>query len=244
MSLGFGWKAKIGQLYPSGGQCDYEPQLMAPPGVQFLTTRLPFTRSSLEDDIALVADVESYAKLCSHPKVDLILLNCTAASLVVGSDVINRRIEAATGVASVTTIEAVLAALRAAGLKRLALMTAYVQEVNDAEIAFLAREGFEVVVCGGIPCDNPIDQGRIPGERWIEAAEELRSADADGLLISCAGIQIGAVLEEIETRFARPVIASNQAVVWHCLRRLGISDRPSGYGQLLAGRFDGGANAR
>ena len=69
-------------------------------------------------------------------------------------------------------------------------------------------------------------------------ARELKNADVDGLLISCAGIQIGTVLAEIEKDFGKPVIASNQAVVWHCLRRLKLDDRPSGYGALLAGRFD------
>lgn len=237
MYLGYGWRAKIAQLYPSGGQCDFEVQRMAPEGVQFVTTRLTFTRSGLEDDHALVKDIELHAQLGADAGVDLILLNCTAASAVVGSAVINGRVETATGVRSTTTFEAVLAAMRAAGLKRIALMTAYVDEVNAAEIAILAREGFEVVACGGIPCTNPRDQGAIPPERWRDEAMTLRDVPADGLLISCAGIQISPVLAEIEAAFGRPVIASNQAVVWHCLRLLNIADRPSGHGDLLAGRF-------
>ncbi len=238
MSLGFGTVAKIGQLYPSGGQCDYEPQLMAPDGVQFMTTRLPFTASRLEDDLNLVADLERSARLCADAKVDLILLNCTAASMLVGPDVINRRVEDATGVRSVTTIEAVMEALHAAGLKKLALMTPYLAEVVDAEIAFLQTEGFEVVASAGIPCTNPIDQGAIDPARWVEIARGLAASNADGLLISCAGIQIGSVLGRIEAEFGRPVIASNQAVVWKCLRMLGIEARPTGFGGLLAGDFD------
>jgi maleate isomerase len=34
------------------------------------------------------------------------------------------------------------------------------------------------------------------------------------------------------------VIASNQALVWHCLRLLDLPDRPKGFGALLAGDFD------
>lgn len=238
MSLGYGWKAKIAQLYPSGGQCDYEPQLMAPEGVQFVTTRLPFTKSGLEDDVKLVEDIETHAKLGADAKVDLILLNCTAASLIVGPEVINGRVERATGVPSVTTIEAVLAALHAAKLRRIALLTPYLPEVVTAEVAFFAEQGFTVTATGGLPCTNPIDQGAITPAQWVEMARGLKAADADGLLISCAGIQIGPVLGEIEKEFGRPVIASNQAVVWHCLRRLGIADRPRGYGALLAGAFD------
>lgn len=238
MYLGYGWRAKIGQLYPSGGQCDFEVQRMAPEGVQFVTTRLTFTQSRLEDDHALVKDIEQHAQLVADAGVQLILLNCTAASAVVGPDVINRRVEAATGVPSTTTFEAVLEAMRAAKLRRIAMMTAYLDEVNQAEIAILEKEGFEVVACGGISCTNPLDQGAIPPERWLEEALKLRHIEADGFLISCAGIQVSPILAEVEQAFGRPVIGSNQAVVWHCLRKLGIADRYSGYGALLEGKFD------
>ena len=63
MYIGYGWRAKIAQLYPSGGQCDFEVQRMAPEGVQFVTTRLTFTRSGLEDDHKLVDDIEVHAQL-------------------------------------------------------------------------------------------------------------------------------------------------------------------------------------
>ncbi len=238
MSQGYGWKAKIGQLYPSGGQCDFEPQIMAPPGVQFVTTRLPFRRSHKEDDINLVRDLESHAVLCADAQVDLMLLNCTAASLLVGPETINRRVFEATGVPSYTTIEAVLAALDAAGLRRVALLTPYVDEVVQAEIEFFDRIGIEVVRSGGIPCDNPVDQGSIPPERWRQLAAELLTADAQGLLISCAGIQVSGVLQHIEDLWQRPVIASNQAAVWHALRLLKLPDRLAGHGGLLAGLYD------
>ena len=110
--------------------------------------------------------------------------------------------------------------------------------MNAAETEILEAEGFEVVACGGIPCDNPLDQGAIDPERWYAEALKLRDIPADGLLISCAGIQISPVLDRIEKAFDRPVIASNQAVVWHCLRRIGIEDRYPGYGRLLEGAFD------
>lgn len=36
MTGGFGWRARIGQLYPAGGLADSEPQTMAPDGVLFV----------------------------------------------------------------------------------------------------------------------------------------------------------------------------------------------------------------
>lgn len=238
MSLGFGAKARIGHLYPSAGICDYEPQLMAPEGVQFLTTRLAFRRARLEDDAALADEVESHARLIADARVDLIAFNCTAASMVAGPESINRRLRAATGIRSTTTIEAVLAGLSAARMRRLALMTPYVPEVVAAEIEFLAKNESAVVRHASVPCEDPVEQGSIPPERWVALARALRDTQCDGLLISCAGIQIAPVLATIEREFGRPVISSNQALVWHCLRLLGLPDRPEGFGALLAGDFD------
>ena len=238
MVSGFGSKARIGQLYPSGGLCDHEPQLMAPAGVQFLTTRLGFRKSRLEDDMALVDGMESHARLLADARVDLIAFNCTAASMLVGPDEINRRIGAATGIRSVTTIEAVAAALEAAKLRRFALMTPYLPEVIAAETAYFGAHGYSVAAHAGIPCEDPVAQGTIPPERWRELARTLHDADCEGLLISCAGIQIAPVLGRIEREFGRPVIASNQALVWRCLGLLGLPDRPAGFGALLEGAFD------
>jgi maleate isomerase len=238
MAQRFGWKARIGQLYPSGGLCDYEPQAMAPEGVQFVTTRLSFRKAGLEDDAQLVRNLETHARLVADAQVQLIAFNCTAASLAAGSDSINRRIKAATGIPSTTTIEAVLAALNAARLRRFALLTPYLPEVVAAETAFLRARGYEVAAVAGLPCGDPVTQGTIPPARWLELARDLSGTDCDGLLISCAGIQIAAVLDAIEEDFRRPVIASNQALVWHCLRMLGLPDRPAGHGALLRGAFD------
>jgi maleate isomerase len=238
MSLGFGHRARIGHLYPSGGLCDFEIQSMAPEGVQFVTTRLPFKRTGLEDDSALVADVETHAGLLADAAVDLIAMNCTAASMAVGAATINQRIEAVTGIAATTTTDAVLDALSHVGAKRIALMTPYPRAVVEMEMAFLGTQGIEVVAERAFACTTPVQQGEIAPEVWLERALQLDLQGADALLISCAGIQLSPVLGEIEARLDKPVIASNAALLWKCLRALGLAERPTRYGRLLAGEFD------
>lgn len=237
MSLGFGYLARIGHLYPSGGLCDFEVQLMAPAGVQFVTTRMPFARTSLESDKAVVADVEYHAALLATAGVSLIAMNCTAASMAVGAQIINQRIFDGTGIRSVTTTDALLAALGAVGARRVALMTPYPREVVEMEVAFLARHGINVGSEIATPCSTPVEQGSIPASHWTELAQSLDVRDADAVLVSCAGIQVSAVIEEIE-RCGKPVITSNQALLWHCLRTLGLRDRLTGFGALLSGAFD------
>lgn len=236
-----GWRARIGQLYPSGGLCDFEPQRMAPPGVQFVTTRIGFRGTRLEDNLALIDGVDEHAQLLADARVDLIAFNCTAASLVVGPEAICRRITQATAIPATTTIQAVLDALAATKARRLVLVTAYPPEVTTTEIRFLEERGFEVPAWRAEECEHPVQQASVPAERWRELAVELKETPADALLISCAGIEIASVLQKIEDGFGRPVIASNQALVWHCLRLLGIPDPVPGFGSLLRREFDAAA---
>jgi maleate isomerase len=37
----------------------------------------------------------------------------------------------------------------------------------------------------------------------------------------------------MERELGRPVVTSNQAIAWHCLRKGGIEDKVPGFGALL-----------
>ena len=237
MTGGFGWRARIGQLYPAGGLADSEPQTMAPDGVLFVTTRLGFNRVGLEQSRGLVRDLEGPARLLADAEVQLILFNCTSASMAVGPEAIKTRITGATGLPATTTIEGVMAALAATGARRLGLLTPYSEDVVAAETEFLHAHGYEVTKTGGRPCTTPVEQGSLSPEIWLEWAAPFASAPIDALLISCAGIRVAPVMEAIEQRVGVPVVTSNQAVVWNCLKLLGIGERPQGFGALLAGRY-------
>ncbi|MGY1805823.1 aspartate/glutamate racemase family protein [Blastococcus sp. SYSU D00669] len=237
MSLGFGARARIGHLYPSGGLVDYEVQLMAPEGVQLVTTRMPYRGSTLADDLALLDDLEEHSRLLADAEVGLIAMNCTAATMLAGAEAVNARIAASTGIPSTTTIEAVLAALAAVGARRIALLTPYLPEVTEAETAFLAERAIEVVAHATLPLATPVEQGGQDPATWLELARGLGGADADALLVSCAGIRLAPVLADMEAAFGRPVVASNQALLWQCLRLTDVPDRPAGFGTLLAGAF-------
>jgi maleate isomerase len=57
--------------------------------------------------------------------------------------------------------------------------------------------------------------------------------DADAYFISCANISIFGVIEELEARLDRPIVTSNQAVMWDALRRIGRRDRRPCRGRLF-----------
>lgn len=229
--------ARVGHLYPSGGLCDDEIQLMAPTGVRFLTTRLPFRATGVEDDLALADDLELHAGLLADADVDLIAVNCTAATMLLGPDHLRRRITEATTLPVATTIESVVAALRHLRAERILLLDPYPREVEDREIDHLERLGFTVLDARGPRCTTPVEQGLIPPEYWLTAALEFDRRGADAILLSCAGTRVAEAHRWIEAATGLPLVTSNQALLWDVLRRLRIDDPVAHFGRLLmAGR--------
>ena len=64
----------------------------------------------------------------------------------------------------------------------------------------------------------------------IIAAGEITNADA--IFVAATNFRAIDVIESIESDVGVPVITSNQVVMWKALRKLGIAEHPSGYGQL------------
>lgn len=209
---------------------------MAPGGVQFLTTRVAFRRTGLEDDRAMIDGVAAAATLLADAEVDLIAFNCTAASMLAGPDEIRSRVAEATGgIGCVSTIEAVVGALSAVGATRIALLNPYPADVEEAEVGYFTEQGLTVVDRAGPACRTPVEQGAIHPTDWVRFAEEADTSTADAVLISCAGTQTADAIALIEQSTGLPVITSNQALLWLVLATSGITDPLPQYGRLLAG---------
>ena len=230
-------RARVGHLYPSGGLCDDEVQLMAPSSVRFLTTRLPFRSTGVEDDLTMAEDLELHAGLLADADVDLIAFNCTAASMLLGPETLRQRITRATSLPVVTTVEAVVDALRRLQAERILLLNPYPRDVEEREIDHLGRLGFSVLDTRGPRCRTPVEQGLIPPEYWLTAALEFDRREADAILLSCAGTRVAEAHHWIEAATGLPLITSNQALLWDVLRTLRIDDPVPRFGRLLmAGR--------
>ena len=78
-----------------------------------------------------------------------------------------------------------------------------------------------------------------PPERWVELAAEHARDDADGYFLSCTNTTQIEAIEPIERRLGKPVVNSNQAVLWACMKRLrhklGPARPAAGLGRLVDG---------
>ena len=66
-----------------------------------------------------------------------------------------------------------------------------------------------------------------------QQVKKLDKSGADCLFISCSGLNVLDIIPLLETDWGLPVITSNQATLWACLRHSGVKDVIPSLGRLL-----------
>jgi len=234
--INYGTRARLGMILPSGNQAA-EPQFQAmlPAGVSLHTTRLKLTGSSDDELMAMTDRVEDAAQLVSDAEVDLLLFHCTAVSTWDASreQSIKDRIANASGRSVTATSEAILTALRTVGAERIVMLSPYIDTINRREEAYFTNAGFTVLDCAGLNKQSASEMMSVKPEQWLDFARAHRAERADAYLLSCTAVRSAEVADALEDEFDRPVITSNTAAVWHCLRKMALPDRVKGFGRLL-----------
>jgi maleate cis-trans isomerase len=217
-------KARIGLMIPSSNRLA-EPQIQhyAPIGLGVHVTRMQVTgkhERPLED---MLEEIERGASALADAKVDLVVFNCTGTSMRDGPEGDARiidLIEKSTGIEAFSTGTVIIEALQALGLKRLALFSPYRQSVNDHEVDYLGKLGITVVSDLALNLPGSDDFIKVMPERWVEIVTENARDDVDGYFLSCTNTTQIEAIEPLEQRLGKPVVNSNQAVLWACLKRL------------------------
>ena len=183
-------------------------------------------------------DTERAAEELATAEVDVVAWACTSGSVVLPPKAIEEKIARIANCPAATTITAVVAALKALGVKRVALGTPYVSFINETEIAFLEKSGFEVVSMYGLELGENQEErrgiGRVPPQSLHRFARHIDNEKAEAIFISCTNVAGVEEIAAIEAERGKPMITSNLATFWHALRLAGITDQIEGFGRLLA----------
>ncbi len=228
-------RARIGLIIPTSNRLSEEQfNRYAPAGVHIHATRLRMTGPHRVPDEDLPREVVHAAGLLADAKCDIIVFHCTGSSMEAGFEGEQRIVSAmaaATGRRATSTASAIVEALHAVGAHRLALISPY--ESNEHEVSFLRSAGFEVVMDRAMRLPGSDAYVSTPASFWIEATEQAADPRVDAYLLSCTNIRSPEVVEELEQRLGKPVITSNQATLWYCLRACGLPDVVPGLGGLF-----------
>jgi len=165
---------------------------------------------------------------------------CTSGAIAVGEAQVRECIRSArpdfAEVPISTPVVAAEAALERLGTRRVAVLTPYMDEVNDVVRDHLEAHGCEVVGLDSFHLDTDLAMTSVPPPAIGEAGRALMSdrPDADALFICCTALRPSGVIAEVEAATGRPVVTSHQAMLWDMLRRAGYDGPPlRGYGRLL-----------
>jgi maleate isomerase len=189
-----------------------------PSGIRldFQLTPLPTEDAtvSLLQRMAEDTDIESAALRGARGRPACITYACTAASFVRGKggdEEINNRISASTGIAASSTSTALLRALRALNIRRLAVATPYLDELNDRLKLFLDAHGVQVVSMLGL--NAKVIQHVSPHE-IVQLARDCDSSEAEAIFISCTTMKTAPYITQLETSLQKPVLSANQVTLW------------------------------
>ena len=219
-----------------------------PAGVEPLMTRMRLPRGEVSaralGEMVDSDRLEQATRELADGGAAVVAFACTTGSLIRGAGFDRELVERMQGAAPVratTTSTALLAALSALGVTRVAVATPYVDELNELEAAFLEAEGFDVVGLRGMGIQSDPEIARVPYERTRELARATDDPSAEAVFISCTNLPTLALLAQLEQELGKPVISSNAVTIWHALALAGIQPSGNGRGSLLDGHF---ANAR
>jgi arylmalonate decarboxylase len=236
----YGWRGQIGLICPSTNtSIEPEFRLMAPDGIGLHTARA-FQDGPQAPELyrQIAGNVALASRDLGSAKVDVIAFGCTSCTYFVPPEEIRATMTAHSGAPAVLTADSVTAALRTVGAKRIALATPRTDFVNRRETDWLAEQGFEVVAVEGLQLGATAEErasiGSVAPDEAFRLGLRVDRPESDAVFISCTNLPSLTIVDRLEREIGKPVITSNQATFWQCLRVIGIREQIAGYGRLLA----------
>lgn len=165
--------------------------------------------------------IESAIDILCDARPELIVFHCTGTSMkegVRGDKGLLELIEKRSGVAACSTIALVVEAMKTLGMTKVTILSPY-RSNKDAE-NYLAECRIGTAASVALALRSGADYPSISVQDWIDLALANNAADADGFFLSCTNTTQIEAVARIEALTGKPVVNSNQAVLWGAARRL------------------------
>ena len=231
------WRAKIGYVLLAMEQTiEDDVYRLTPPGVGSHFSRVPMANAVTVENLMAVTDELPRAAGLILPEatLDAITYACTSGSVVIGEERVKELLaQGAPGAKATTLVSGAIRALHTLGAKKVVVATPYLDEINVLEAEYFEKRGLEVLNIKGLNIVNDEDMVRVSPAYMRDFAKGLDRPDADAIFISCGALRVLDVIDGLEQALGKPVVTSNQALVWDALRLAGIEDRIDHYGHLF-----------
>jgi maleate cis-trans isomerase len=234
----YGWRAKLGIIIPSNNTI-LEPEFarMVPEGVSVHAARILTAGTSLEAIVEMERNASRALRELHAGGVDAIGYACMATALVKGPGWAERFIEEARRDAQLPTTTAVTATmdgLRACGATRVAVASPYPDGIHRLLPAFFEHYGLHVVRSRNLDIKDALEVCRVPSSAAYRLARAVDCSEAQAVCIVATDFQTVDIIAALEQDLRKPVVTTNQALLWQSLALAGIGPAVTGYGQLFA----------
>lgn len=214
---------------------------MAPTGIEIFTNRVTNANpTTIENLRAMAGDISRAAcGILPGDDLDVLVYGCTSGTVANGEAEIIKRLQArGADIPCTTPITAAKAAFAAFGARRVSVLTPYLKSVNQEMLAFFEDNGLEVINMVGFGLADDNDMTAVTPRSIEKAAFQVCHADADLLFISCTALRAAQAVYSLENILNKPVVTSNQAIMWHALELIGKPYQVNGYGLLFDKRLN------
>ncbi len=236
-------RARIGVLVPfTNTNLEADLMMLSPPGVSFHFARLGgYDVDAIPDEQQMAglgtSSLNEPLRLIAGVRPDVVLYGCTSATLTHGPSFdreLAARIRADTGAPTVTAAGALVHCLQALGARRIGFASPYVGAINEQATAFLAEAGIETLARAeiGRPLDN-YGQGELTPDEVFALGRRADHPRAEAIVLSCTDMRSVETIKHLEATLNKPVVASNQAMLFEALQAIGLEAAEVNCGRLF-----------
>ncbi|WP_424946247.1 maleate cis-trans isomerase family protein [Candidatus Spongiihabitans sp.] len=226
-------RGRIGVVVPYTNT-NLEPDLtaMRPDGVSMHFTRIAGYELNCAPNTSTMqalgnAPMDASIDLLTAIRPDIILYGCTSATLALGrrADLaLAIRLTAYSGLPVVTASNAVINALTDIAVSKIVICTPYDHQLSEVTTKFFEDSGFNVISVSRIEkVLDSLGQGAISCDEITRLALKADQQKAEAIVIVCTDLRAVECINTIESLTGKPVISSNQALLYAATKVLGVS---------------------
>ena len=230
----------LGMIFPPANYpVPPEAHELYPTGVRFLAEGVGLTKMTAEEYDRVFVRILPAAEKLAKEGSDAISVMGTSMTFYKGAEFEHQlkvTVTKATGLPSTTMSTGIVEGLKAVNARKVAVATAYDEDVSHRLRVFLEESGFQVLSVKGLGIVSFQDRGPVTHDELLNFSAGVYEGapKADALVISCGALKTIDLLVPLEKRCRVPVVSSTPHALWASVRLLGLSGRVEGYGTVLA----------
>ena len=205
--------------------------------IDFFVNRIECFNPLTKENLIKMSDkvTEVTKNILPDEDIDCIVYGCTTGTIAAGYDSIKDKVRAAKPNAKLTTPSlAAIRALKKLNVKKLAIFTPYSKILNDEVLDYFSEEGFMISSNSYLDISADYDIGKVEQEFLFDELSKMEMNGADALFISCTALPVLNIIDRLEKKINKPVLSSNQALIWDSLQTIGENKDINGFGKLFS----------